>query len=334
MTRLIGAFVLSLVLGVTSIYLVAPDGLAADALGVVRRLDALSLAGIAVPMLLWWLLSGWRIVFLTRETSHPTSLWQGIQTHVVGTFSAVATPAGGGNSIGIVFLLNRFGLPTDRAVSVAVMCLVGDLAFFGWAAPAGYLALRLAHITVPLEKFGLLVALLSALALVVSYLLVFRLPMAIKLLRRVSALPLLHRFHGRIDPFLRDLALAGEQYSRRPWHWHVRFHLLSSGARLPYFAVLNLVLVGLLVSAEHLVVYAVQVVLHAFAFLIPTPGASGYQEAAITYALKGHVGGRSLAAAVILWRLYQHYIYFLVGPLIGGLALAVGRGQAPVRDSD
>jgi uncharacterized protein (TIRG00374 family) len=332
MIRLFSALLVSLVLGIVSLYLVAPYGFGAEALAVVRRLDALSLAGVAVPIAVWWLLSGWRISFLTSGTNTPASLWQGVQAHVLGTFSAVVTPAGGGNSIGIIFLLNRFGMPTDRAVAVAVMCLVGDLAFFGWAAPAGYLALRLARIRVPLEQFGLLVALLSVVALLVSYLLVFRLPVAIGLLRKVAAHRFLRRFHARTDPFLRDLAVAGEHYSQRPWHWHLRFHLLSSTARLPYFAVLNLVLVALLVSAEHLVVYAAQVVLHAFAFLVPTPGASGYQEAAITYALRGHVGGRSLAAAVILWRIYQHYVYFLIGPLIGGLALAGARRRGVVRD--
>jgi uncharacterized protein (TIRG00374 family) len=334
MIRLLIALLVSLVLGLVSLYLVAPDGLAADALDVVRRLNALGLAGIAVPVVLWWLLSGWRLAFLTAGTSRPTNLWQGVQTHVIGTFSAVATPAGGGNSIGIVFLLNRFGLPANEAVAVAVMALVGDLAFFGWAAPASYLALRLARVQLPLEQFGLLVGLLAAVALVTSYLLVFRLSLAINLLRRIASTPLLRRFQARSDAFLGDLELAGQQYSRRPWHWHLRFHLLSSAARLPYFAVLNLVLLALMVRADHLVVYAAQVVLHAFAFLVPTPGASGYQEAAMTFALKGHVGGRALAAAVILWRLYQHYSYFLVGPLVGGLALSAAKGDRQVRERE
>jgi uncharacterized protein (TIRG00374 family) len=330
--RLISALAISLVLGIVSLYLIAPDGFDRDLLRITGRIDALSLAGIAVPVLLWWLLSGWRIAFLTSGTLHPVSLWRGVQTHIVGTFSAVATPSGGGNSIGIVFLLSRFGLPVNEGIAVAVMCVVGDLAFFGWAAPSGYLALRLARVRVPLEQLGLLVAVLSAVALLASYLLVFHLPVAITLLRRIAAHRLLRRFHARMDAFLGDLALASAYYSQRPWHWHLRFHLLSSAARLPYFAVLNIVLVGLLVSADHLVVYSAQVVLHAFAFLVPTPGASGYQEAAITYALKGHVRGQALAAAVIIWRIYQHYIYFLFGPLIGGLALAAGRNGAAIRE--
>lgn len=334
MTRLLSALAISLVLGLASLYLVAPENLIRDGLNAITRIDPLAVAGITVPMVLWWLLSGWRIVFLSASTSKPVNLWQGVQTHVLGTFSAIATPAGGGNSIGIALMLNRFGLPANEAIATAVMCVVGDLAFFGWAAPAGYVALRLARVHVPLEQLGLVIGLLSLLALLASYLLVFRLSVAIRLLRRISAHPLLQRFHARTDAFLRDLGLAGEQFSKLPWHWHLRFHLLSSAARLPYFAVLNLVLVGLLVRADHLVVYSAQIVLHAFAFFIPTPGASGYQEAAITYALKGHVGGRSLAAAVILWRVFQHYIYFLLGPLLGGLALARARRSADVRETE
>lgn len=328
MKRLLAALALSLLLGVASLYLVVPDDFDRSLLRMVTRVNALGFAGMAVPVVLWWLLSGWRIVFLTAGTSHPTSLWRGVQTHVLGTFSAVLTPSGGGNTIGIAFLLTRFGVPANQAVAVAVMCVVGDLAFFGWAVPAGYLALRLARVQLPLDQLGLLVGLLSLVALLTSYLLVFQLPLAIRLLRRITALPGLRRFHARSQSFLNDLALASRHYSLRPWHWHLRFHLLSSAARLPYFAVLNMVLVGLLVSADHLVVYSVQVVLHAFAFLVPTPGASGYQEGAVSYALKGHVRGQVLAAAVILWRVYQHYIYFLLGALVGGMALAVRPASA------
>lgn len=323
--RLLVALLISLVLGIGGLYLVFPEGLGEAASSGLQRLSPAMFAAIAVPVLLWWLLSAWRLIFLTRGTSHEVSLWQGIQTHVIGTFSAAVTPAGGGNSIGIAFLLNRFGLPVNEAVSVAVMCLVGDLAFFGWAVPASYFALRFSQVNMPLEQLGLLVTALSLVALGVSYLLVFHLPLATRLLQRLASLPLLRRFRSRSDSFLEGLALASKHYSRRPWHWHLRFHLLSGGARLPYFAVLNLVIVGLAAPADHLVVYSAQVVLHAFAFLIPTPGASGYQEGAISVALRGHVGAGSLAAAIIIWRIYQHYVYFLVGPLLGGMALATRR---------
>ncbi|HEX7003389.1 MAG TPA: lysylphosphatidylglycerol synthase transmembrane domain-containing protein [Trueperaceae bacterium] len=328
MLRLGTALLFSLLLGVASLYLVAPDVFDGDLFRIVSRLDLLAIAGIFVPVVLWWLLSAWRLIFLTAGTDHRTSLWQGVQTHILGTFSAVATPTGGGNSIGIVLLLNRFGLPVNQAVAVAVMCVVGDLAFFSWAAPAGYFALRFARVRMPLEGLGLLVSVLSFFAILVSYLLVFRLPLAIALLRRLAGHRWLRRFHARIDGFLDELSLASRHYSSRPWHWHLRFHLLSGAARLPYFAVLNLVLVSLLMDADHLVVYAVQVILHAFAFLVPTPGASGYQEAVVTYALRSHVAGGPLAAAVIVWRFYQHYVYFLLGPLVGGLALA-GAGRRP-----
>ena len=334
MVRLGSALAISLLLGVVSLYLVAPDLFGREMLRTVGRLDLLAIAGIFVPVVLWWLISAWRLVFLTEGTNHRTSFWQALQTHVLGTFSAVATPTGGGNSIGIVFLLNRFGLPANQAVAAAVMCVVGDLAFFSWAAPAAYFALRFARVQLPLEQLGVLVTVLSIFAILVSYLLVFRLPLAISLLRRLARHRWLQRFHARIDKFLEDLSLASRHYSRRPWHWHLRFHLLSGAARLPYFAVLNLVLVSLLLDADHLVVYAVQIILHAFAFLIPTPGASGYQEAAITYALRFHVSGGGLAAAVIVWRCYQHYIYYLLGPLIGGLALAGPGRRTATEESD
>jgi len=94
---------------------------------------------------------------------------------------------------------------------------------------------------------------------------------------------------------------------------------------------LNLILIALGLDIAQVSVYALQVVIHNFAFIVPSPGASGYQEVAMTYALKGQVSSGLLSAAILLWRLCNHYLYFLVGPLLGGLALLTNRSPKPAK---
>ncbi len=325
MKRLLLAVVVSLLLGVLALYLIAPDDFSRDAIRAVDTLTVRSLSLIVAVILAGWLLAGLRINYLTRQSRRSTNLLEGIQTHVMGSFSAAATPAGGGNSIGITLILHRFGLSFDQALAVAVMCMVGDLAFFAWAVPTSFFVLKAAGVTLPFAQAGLLVTVLSLLAIGLSYLLVFRLPVAIRLVGKLSSLPLLRRFKPKIDSFLADLQVAGAVYSARPWHWHLGFHVLSALARVPYFLVLNLVVLALAQSANHVVVYASQVVFHAFAFLVPTPGASGYQEGVMSLALRGHVSSSSLSMSILLWRIFQHYIYLLIGPVVGGLVLLGAR---------
>lgn len=333
MARLGQALALSLVLGVASLWLVLPDAFGRQFGAALGRLDGLEVAAILGVIGLWWLLSGWRLQILARAAGERLGLGAGVQAHVGGVFSAVVTPAGGGNSFGIALLLYRLGLSSEAAVAAAVMCLVGDMAFFAWALPAFGAYLHLSGVRLPVEHLGWVIGAVSVLALAGAWLLAFRLDLVAAGTRRAARLPWLRRFRPSLEAFLERLELAGDRYARRPWGWHLRFHLLSGALRIVYFMVLNALLLALGLSIEQFVVLGVQIVVHTFAFVVPTPGASGYQEAAITIALRGRVPATLLSAAVVLWRVAQHYLYFVAGPLLGGPALvgrpASGPGEEP-----
>lgn len=332
MARVWLSLALSLALGVASLWLVLPDAFDRQLVRALGRVGGLELAGLLGLVGLWWLLSAWRLRFLAHATGGRLSLVGGVQAHVAGVFGAAVTPAGGGNSLGIALLLYRLGLTSEAAVAVAVMSLVGDLVFFCWALPTFGIYLHLGGVRLPIEHLGWVIAGTSVLALVTSWLLAFRLDLAVRATRRLARLPWLRRLRPRLEEFLERLELAGERFALRPWSWHLRFHLLSGAGRVVHFLVLNAVLVALGLRFEQLVVLGVQILVHAFAFVVPTPGASGYQEAAITFALRGRVPSTGLSAAVILWRVLQHYVYFLAGPLLGGPALLRRNAPRPAGD--
>lgn len=321
--RLWQALLLSLLLGALSLWLALPDLPATEPLRVLARLTLPSVLLIAAPILGWWLFSSVRLMLLVDAAGGRLTAWQGVQAHVAGAFTAAATPSGGGNMLGVAFVLTRYGLSAQDAVAVTILCLVGDLAFFAWAVPAAFWLLRSSGLTLPFAELGAVVALLSVAAALISWLLAFRLALVTRLLERLARLPYLRRFAPRWERFLAGLTLTGERFSARPWGWHLRFHLVSSAARLSYFLVLNMVIVALAVRLPHLGVYSLQVLAHSVAHLIPTPGGSGYQEAVMTFALRGRAPFGAVAAVVIAWRFFQHYLYFLIGPLVGGLLLAL-----------
>lgn len=319
-TRLWLALVLSIVLGVGSLFLALPGGVGVDTLRALAQLDLVALALVLATIAAWWSISALRLVMLAHAANERLGFLQAVQTHVVGTFSAVVTPAGGGNSVGIAYLLYRFGVKSQNAAAIAVMCVVGDMTFFAWALPASALGLRAVGIELPVVHLGWLVALLSILASFASYVLVFRLELLVGALRRLLDLRSFRWLRNRTDAFLGRLELASRRVARQSWEWHVGFLMLSSLMRLVYFAVLLVILSGLGADVPAGVAFSAQVIVHAFAFAIPTPGASGYQEASLSLALRGQLAPATLSAAVILWRLAQHFLYFLIGPLIGGLA--------------
>lgn len=311
---------LSIVLGVGSLVLALPGGVGVDALRALARLDPVALGAVIATIAAWWAVSALRLVMLARAAKERLGFLQAVQAHVVGTFSAVVTPAGGGNSVGIAYLLYRFGVKPQNAAAIAVMCVVGDMTFFVWALPVSALGLQVVGIDLPVSNLGWYVGGLSILAGAASYVLVFRLELAVGLLRGLFALRMFRWLRIRTDAFLGRLELAGRRVARQPWGWHVGFLLLSSAMRVVYFTVLLVILSGLGADVPWRAAFSAQVIVHAFAFAIPTPGASGYQEASLSLALRGLMAASTLSAAVILWRLAQHFLYFLIAPLIGGLA--------------
>lgn len=321
MLRFGQVLLVSLALGVGSLYLVTPNLFTQEIVSAIKHVDVQLFLLAPLTILAWWFLAGYRTVLLARCTGSRLNLWQAIQTHVVGVFSAVLTPAGGGNSLGLALILMRFGVSPENAAAISVMYVVGDMAFFAWALPASLVILKVSGMSLPIPYLSTLIFTLSGLALLGSYLLVFRFSLAIRLLKRIFNLRIFQRLRGRSQLFLQNLELASEKFAEESLSWHLVFHLISGTARLCFYMVLNIVLLALGVTITQSVVLALQIIIHSFAFLVPTPGASGYHEATISYALKGELAANLLATSVILWRFFNHYSYFLLGPLIGGFAI-------------
>ena len=329
MLRLWQAISISLVLGILSLWIVLPNLSLTEIRNSVADFDIRLIPGIISLIISWWITAGLRTIALASRVGNRLNLWQAVQTHVFGVFSSTITPAGGGNSFGIAFLLNRFGLSPQNATAVTVMTLVGDMTFFAWAVPAAFVLLTKRGLSLPIDHLPLFILGLSALSLTVSYILVFRLPLTTRLVARLISFPLFRKLQPRSNVFLTQLGLASERFSTVSWTWHVGFHVLSAFTRLLYFSIFILILIALGLNIPHLSIYALQVVIHNFAFVVPSPGASGYQEIAMTYALKGQVPSGLLSATILVWRLCNHYLYFLIGPLLGGLALLTKRSIKP-----
>ena len=332
--RVWGALLLSSALGLGSLWLVLPSAFSASALNSLRGLRW-GYLGLAVGIILvWWGVSGWRMALLVRTLDSRITLWQGVQTHIIGTFSAAVSPSGGGNSVGISWLLTRFHVPLQRAVVVSVLLAVLDMSFFALAVPISFLYLLTQGVRIPIDNAGAFVIPFSLAALALSYVLVFRLRYVTSFLKTLLRLPLLTRFEATLSGFLDDLELASRSFAATSLTLHASLYALTIAVRVLFFALLNVTLVAVHVDVNQGAVFALQMVVHAFAFLVPTPGASGYQEAAYSLLLKGSGNVGALSLGILLWRFLTFYIYFVLGPPIGGSALFRPRPKAPTPPGD
>ena len=319
--RVWGALVLSLSLGLGSLWLILPGTFGAGGWDVLRTLRWGYLGGALGTILAWWGVSGWRTALLARTVGARLTFWQGLQTHIIGVFSAAVTPTGGGNAVGIAWLLTRFGVSTERAVIMSVLLTVLDMAFFALGVPAAFLYLLAQGVRLPVDHFGLFVVPFSLAVLALAYGLVFRLRYLTAGLKRLLRLPFLKRVEAPLGGFLDGLELAGRSFAATPPPLLAGLYALTALSRVIFFALLNLSLAAVGLSFSQGAVFALQTIVHSFAFLMPTPGASGYHETAYSLLLKGGGDADVLGLGIVLWRFLTLYLYFLLGPPIGGLAL-------------
>ena len=102
---------------------------------------------------------------------------------------------------------------------------------------------------------------------------------------------------------------------------HIGLHACTALFWLVSFAFLNAVAFTLGLGVPQLELLALRTLIHAFAFAIPTPGASGYMEGALSLALAGRATPQLISTTVLVWRSLSYYLYFVLGPLISGRAL-------------
>lgn len=292
------------------------------------RVPVWGIALLLSALSLYWFCGGLRTAVLARLTGAELSVGQGVRCHLMGTFSSVITPAGGGNALGVTWLLHHYGVTLPKAVLVNVLVIVTDMSFFAWSVPLAVLWLANRGVQLPLDNPSWWVAGFAIVAFSASLLLSFRLHWLTAVVRRglrwrgLLRWRRLARWRKGVLAFLEQLEQASALFTHTPRRVHLQLHALSALFWVVRFMVFNAAAVAVGLAAGQLELLAAHDIIHALAFLMPTPGASGYVEAAFGWLLKGLANPERLAATVILWRLVSYYLYFLVGPFIGSSVLS------------
>jgi len=323
----------SLALGLGCLYLVLPETFDRETLRTLAVLGAPQLLLLVAVLALRWLVGGWRTALLVHFSGAPLTLWGGVRAHLVGVFASVVTPSGGGNAVGLSWYLTRCGVPLQNAVIASLLIAVLDMTFFAWSVPVAFLYLLQAGTPLPVAGLGWLVAVFAVAILTLSLLLTFRLKLFIGGVGALFRLPGLRRFAAKTTGFLENLETASHTFARAPWPVHLGLHSCTALFWVVNLVFLNAVAASLRLGVPQLELLASYTLIHAFAFAIPTPGASGYMEGALSLALAGRATPQAVSTTVIVWRSLSYYLYFILGPLISGRALVKGVAEKTLNRS-
>lgn len=320
----------SLLFGGGALWWVLPEAFTPASLDTLRRLKTYHYLVLVLVVGGWWAASALRFQWLSRAVQNPIRFYQGVRVTLAGIFAATVTPSGGGSGVGVALSLTRYGLSAQQAVAVTTLTLTLDLAFFTWAVPASFFYLLAAGVRLPGQNLGLVVAGVSLGLLTLGYLLTFRLPLLSRGLKRIAFLPPLRPVRRRALRFVTELTTVHALFNERGPRELLGFHLLTALTWGFHLGLLNAVAWALSLGVPPFELLALELLVLVLSFAIPTPGGSGYLEAALSLVLKGDAPVQTLSVAVVLWRVFGYYLYFLVGPLNGLTLLARPRRPQPV----
>lgn len=313
--------VLSLLLGIGALWLVFPDSFSMASLQQLGHSNPWYWLLLLSMLIVRWLLGGLRMKLFGHISGVKLGLWRAVRTDLMGMFASVISPAGGGNALGIVWFLRRYNVAFNSAVMMAALLIMLDMSFFAWSAPLSFIYLLQSGIIPSNPYLSVAVVVLSLCVVLLSQLLIFRLRYALWLLRQPFKLPLLRRFSDNVGQLFSQLDALGRGFAAQPWYVFVGLHALTTAIWLLHLGLFWVTAQMLAVGVARLELITSHIVIHSLAFIIPTPGASGYTEGALSLAT-GQAVSQTAALSILLYRLLSYYIFFIIGPLIGGAALA------------
>jgi uncharacterized protein (TIRG00374 family) len=271
---------------------------------------------IVIAFLAKWCSPALRIWLLCRRQKIALPYRSALLAYLAAMFVAALTPNNTAVGPATAAALSRLGVPLGRGIGVVVQVFVLDLIFFAWAVPAGIGYLIYAE-TLQLPPAARVAAFVMAALAIAGAVVLTRYPRpVVRSILVVAKWPPLERLSPRLRGIARDYYRSALTFKSMALPTWAALNLVTTAGWFGGFVMLWLLLklygveVGLLATLALL--SSITLVSH----VVPTPGASGFMEAAVGLSV-GAGGGA--AAALLIWRLASFYVIFLLGPPAGWL---------------
>jgi glycosyltransferase 2 family protein len=305
------ALLLSLALGLSGLYLVVGDEVFRLETYRVQDPSAPMLVLVSITFLVKWFSPAAKIWLLCRRQKIQLSLRSAVLVYLAAMSVAALTPNNTAVGPATAAALNRLGAPLGRGIGVVVQVFVLDLIFFAWTVPLslGYL---IYSDTLNLPPGARAVALVMAVFAITGAIFLTRYPRpVVRLILLVANRPLLERLAPRLRSVARDYYKSARAFRQMTLGSWLALNFVVAAGWFSGYVLFWLLLKLYGVEADLLATLAILNSITLVSHIVPTPGGSGFVEAAVGLSL-GAGGGA--AAALLLWRVANFYIIFLLGP--------------------
>jgi glycosyltransferase 2 family protein len=318
--RLTQALFISILFGLLGFALVFFRGGRPEQLLEIRKLSPTFLGLAILALLLSFVFAAFRLQHMCRRLEHELKFRHALRTHILGIFSAAVTPSGGGSTPAIALSLQYQGLSSAQAWATGIALFVADAIFILWTLPFALIFLRLHHLYPTTWWWNAIAVIAVAVTAFIAYVFIYRLQWLGPIFRRLLRGPLL-RFRRNALRFVGSLLESNQIFTGASWKFYGITQLWTLLSWLSFFSILTLLARGLNIAIPIIASEAWQLVVTALSFAIPTPGGSGFFEFATSVLLLDKGNNGAVPAVLLVWRFVTFYLFFLLGPILGGYIL-------------
>jgi uncharacterized protein (TIRG00374 family) len=324
--RLTQALIISILFGALGFAFVFIRGGRPEQLLELRKLSPLFLGLAVFSLVLSFLFAAFRLQHLCRRLEHPLKFRHALRTHILGIFSAAVTPSGGGSTPAIALSLQYQGLSSAQAWATGIALFVADAIFLLWTLPIALIFLRV-HNLYPNTLWWNFVAVVAvAVTAFIAYVFIVRLQWLEPIFRFLLRGPLL-RFRKGALRFVGSLVESNQIFTGASWGFYAVTQFWTMLSWVSFFFILTFLARGLNIAISIIASEAWQLVVTALSFAVPTPGGSGFFEFGTSVLLLDKGNNPAVPAVLLVWRFLTFYIFFILGPVLGGYILLKSMNQ-------
>ncbi|WP_321300205.1 lysylphosphatidylglycerol synthase transmembrane domain-containing protein [Marinifilum fragile] len=263
-------------------------------------------------------------------TDRKFSWGQAFRIIMLWEFTSAITPSAiGGTSVAILYL-NKEGLKVGRSSAVVMSTSFLDELYFIIMFPLLILLLNVKQLFMiespehsiwldSLLYFALGGYLIKLVYLIVLTYGLFWNPRGLKwLLLWIFKLPILRKWKHGANKAGTDIIESSKELRRKPFLFWFKAFMATFWSWTARYWVVNAMLVAFMLEgygfADHIMIFARQLVMWIMMLVSPTPGGSGFSEWVFTQYLGDFLPTTGLAASMaLIWRLISYYPYLFVG---------------------
>ncbi len=253
---------------------------------------------------------------------------QSFQVVMLWEFASSLTPSVVGGSAIAMFIINQENISLGRSTAIVMITAIFDELFYIVTVPIILLIAGFGNVFVngSLTFLGTQMSMgtlfligyffIVVLVFLLSFGVFFRPYQMRYLLVSIFSLGFLKRWKFKATRTGNEIIIASREFKDKTFSYWLKLFGITFASWTSRFLVVNCLIAAVSLNADHVLIYARQLVMWVILLISPTPGGTGIAEFFFPVFLEEFIPEGLAPALALLWRIFSYYPYIFIGIII------------------